>query len=748
MLRASRATSQPLRPPGADLSSEFAGSTSSPVAGPSDPSRRSPRRAGSGGRVSYYAVVVRRSSPRGGAAARWARYGLGLLIALAIGVAVPIRASAHSVLVTSQPASGAQLGTTPGTVVLDFSSPLNAPLSAATVTDPLGHPTTARPTTATEIRVNLVTNAPGQYRVEWTSVSLVDGHTLHGTFGFTVLARGLAAALATSQGGLSAGDVGLALARWVEDAALLLAIGMLLVRWLGRRDPALAWARPRLLLPLVVAVAAGVSVISAESLTASGGSLSGAISYFEAGPTGVARLARVVLEVYAVAAVAGGARIVWPAVAAPVIALAAAGHGAGAQPAWWGVGVDAVHLVAAGAWAGGIVALATVRPPAGWRTEGRALLTRFTPWALIAFGTTVSFGALQALQDVGALDALTGSEYGRVLLVKVGLVGLMLPFSVVAWRLRRPRPRVEGGIAIVVVGAAALLASFPLPVSRLAAAAPVQSPTVVAGLPSGSELTLGEHAGSVLVGLTVDPATPGTNRLLVYTESLRGDDASAALQVSAAVDASTLALGTCGSACHQASATLRGGEMVTVHVAGSEGGTATFALPALPLASGSALLSTAQARMDGLRSYTEHETLTSGGPIITADYTAVAPDRLSWGVDNRSTTIWIGTTQYSRDTPSAPWVTQSAGLTPAVPSYVWDSFSPYVGVHTVGSAVVDGVPSTMVSFFWSSSATPVWFKLWIDSGGLVHRAEMRGPGHFMNETFTNFNAPLAIAAPR
>jgi hypothetical protein len=43
---------------------------------------------------------------------------------------------------------------------------------------------------------------------------------------------------------------------------------------------------------------------------------------------------------------------------------------------------------------------------------------------------------------------------------------------------------------------------------------------------------------------------------------------------------------------------------------------------------------------------------------------------------------------------------------------------------------------------------PVWFRLWIDSGGLVHRAEMRAPGHFMDHRYYGFDAPIAIRPPK
>ena len=75
----------------------------------------------------------------------------------------------------------------------------------------------------------------------------------------------------------------------------------------------------------------------------------------------------------------------------------------------------------------GILALVILRPPGGWSgDEARRLLDRFSPAAIGAFGITVVFGFIQALQDVGRLSAIFSSPYGRVLGVKVIAVGLAM----------------------------------------------------------------------------------------------------------------------------------------------------------------------------------------------------------------------------------------------------------------------------------------------------------------------------------
>ncbi len=669
----------------------------------------------------------------------------GAVLALLAAVLLsPVDASAHAFLAASLPVDGAHLGLAPGAVVLDFSEPLNRKLSYASVADPEGRSVNARPVAAREIRVDLITNIPGQYLVRWMAVSANDGHTTSGTVTFTVDARGVGAAAAA--GGPSPGDFGLAVARWVEDAALLLAVGMLLISWLGRREPRLDWVRPRLRIPLVVACVAGCVVITTEALAATDGTVSGVIGYFSAGLTGVARVARVVLELWAILAVSVRARYLWPAVLAPLVALAASGHAVGNAPQWWGLTIDSVHLVAAGCWAGGIMAMATLRPPDGWRRGGIALLTRFTPWALGTFTITIGFGILQGVGNVGSVAALTGTAYGRVLLVKAGCVLLMIPLSLLAWRLRRPRLRIEGSVALAVVAAAALLASFPVP-SRAQAAGDGQ-PGANAGLPHGTQLTLADHAGEVLVGVTVTPAQPGLNQISLYLLPWDGAAAAGALAVNALVDQSAVRLQGCGDTCRETSVRLVGHESLTVDVAGITGGVAHFQIPSLPTSDAGSLWRTALSRMSTLHSYTMHETLTGGGATtVISNYIAVAPDRVAWTENNGAGTVAIGTNRYDRQQAGAPWVLEAGSVVIPEPRFVWDAFSPYVGERALGTETIDGTPTTIVGFFGSTPGTPVWFRLWIDATGQVRRAEMRAQGHFMDETFHDFNSPLTINPP-
>ena len=327
--------------------------------------------------------------------------------------------------------------------------------------------------------------------------------------------------------------------KWIEALALLFLAGQVLVSRLARREPQLAWVKPGFH-AASVALSAGLVVVWAQATVGSGGhSLPDYLAYFDAGLSGAALIARLVLEALTLLAVVRGWRTLLPLfLGATLVLLAAAGHAAGVQPAWLGIGTRRCAPHRGGALgrrhrrAGGWSA------PRGWRSaDARRLLGRFTPVALAAFGTTVVAGGLEAILQLGSLQSLFGTDYGRVLLAKMALVACMLPLSLMAWRLGRPHVRIEASIAICVVGAAALLASFPAPpttAEQQAAESAAVDPT--AGLPAAGELTMAGPAGSVLVGLSLSPGLPGPNRATVYVLPITGSAAAQALLANISVN--------------------------------------------------------------------------------------------------------------------------------------------------------------------------------------------------------------------
>ncbi|MCF6522127.1 copper resistance protein CopC [Streptomyces sp. JJ36] len=88
------------------------------------------------------------------------------------------------------------------------------------------------------------------------------------------------------------------------------------------------------------------------------------------------------------------------------------------------VPVDILHLLAVAAWLGGLATLLTgLRTPPG---PPRAAVLRFSTVALGSVGVLAATGLYQSWRQVGSQAALTGTDYGRLLLVKAALVGVLL----------------------------------------------------------------------------------------------------------------------------------------------------------------------------------------------------------------------------------------------------------------------------------------------------------------------------------
>jgi putative copper export protein len=244
-------------------------------------------------------------------------------------------------------------------------------------------------------------------------------------------------------------DLAIAAWRWLEYAGLLGFIGVVVVRRLAGMPPALRWARVSMQPALAAAFTGGVGVLIGESL--------------QSGHLVSEVIVRVAAEGIALALCVYVHRLVVPPAIFAVLALPFASH-AVVDPSGGAIFIDAFHILSAGAWAGGILVLATVRPPDGWRgEEGGALLARFGPVAFLAFTATALSGALRAAEVLGSASYLFSTPYGLVLAAKTAGVLVMIAMSAVGWSRGWRFTRWEGVVVLFVLAATAVLAAFPVP---------------------------------------------------------------------------------------------------------------------------------------------------------------------------------------------------------------------------------------------------------------------------------------------
>lgn len=375
--------------------------------------------------------------------------------------------------------------------------------------------------------------ARGVYTVSWKVLSAVDGHASDGSFAFGV--RASPAGVAASAGATASRSSGFEVfARWVFLLGALALIGGTVAgvaRFGGSSGSDLALAAAGW------ATAAVGLVLLAEAQRVSAGSSIGELlgsSVGEALLWRAAALAAAGLALLAAWRLPGSRRPALLAAALAglglVVAHVEAGHAAaGGWPATVAISVQVVHFAAAGVWFGGLAALLLGfrGAAAGAREEA---VRRFATIALAALVVVAATGVLRAVDELPSWGALLDSGYGRAVLAKLVLLALIVAIAARNRPGRAPvgpgglgalrrRSRVELGVAVVAIAAAALLGTLAPP-----GAAP-------AG-PAGLSASGADFGTTTRVELTTASDEPGPNLFTVRVEDYDSGEAVAADAVS------------------------------------------------------------------------------------------------------------------------------------------------------------------------------------------------------------------------
>jgi copper transport protein len=234
---------------------------------------------------------------------------------------------------------------------------------------------------------------------------------------------------------------------------------------------------------------------------------------------------------------------------------AVAGHAGTGSQVPLALSADIAHLSAMAIWLGGLVALSTVLW--GPATDGRELMDTVSRFSKIAFGCVcvlVVTGSYQLWRQVGTLPALTGTAYGRLLLIKLGGIVALFGLGGFArtWidRYAEPLRRARGsgidrqalGLLRRSVGAEVGIGASVLAVTAvLVSAAPART-AFTAPVSRGIAFDTHGPNGTGTVDVVVDPAKVGANAVHVSVLGPNGE-LEAVPEVKAAIVLPARALG-------------------------------------------------------------------------------------------------------------------------------------------------------------------------------------------------------------
>jgi copper transport protein len=483
-----------------------------------------------------------------------------LLAAFAVAAALSPAASAHAVLLETQPGNDVVVPESPDQVLLRFNEPVDTSLGSLRVFDGQGRQVddgeVIRPS-APEVAVGIDSELePGTYTVAWRVVS-ADSDPISGAFVFHVLERGVAAAnvsIETLTGTSEAVDILFTTGRFFDLALLLLVVGGSAVLVVAL--PSAEWRVRRRLYGVLAALAGALALVALanillQGVAAGGLTLADAFSWDLFSSVLGTRYGEVILIQSALAATLALAALALRyseghdrrPLTALTLALSAgltltpsfSGHASTLNAL--GLASDVIHVVAAALWTGGLALILLGLLLAG---EHRWLLAmtcvpRFSTMAVVSVVALITAGIISAYLQVRTWSGLWETQYGLLLLAKIALLLPLLALG--AYNNRYAVPRCKSGIAsplerrrfLRTIGAELTIMVAVIGVTAvLINAEPARTELEMEAMASDEHgaMTEGEMAehgpfeGTVQLGameamVEVEPATPGSNSITI-----------------------------------------------------------------------------------------------------------------------------------------------------------------------------------------------------------------------------------------
>jgi copper transport protein len=488
---------------------------------------------------------------------RWRRIVV-LLLVLAYAASATRSASAHALLLRSNPAANATLASAPAQVELFFSEALQPGLSSISVLDSDGKSVDigdvrVDPSDPTRMTVSLHSLVDGVYTVSWKALSATDGHLTTGSFPFAVGSGNSAALAAAPTTNSSQLPLSALVSKWLLLAALALLVGkapLISLVW----SPSMAKAgdvipeevrEPPVWLRITQLAVIGLLVGQALNLLSEAGQATGAeLALPWAHQTGIILtgtrlglfwLARFALSLFIFWLVQSPRHpwkewAVFGAGLALLLTLSATSHAAVVSMVSVPVFSDWLHVTGMSFWLGGLVFFVTglrrLRPldPA-LRTRLTSLsMSRFSLMALVSVGVIGVTGLYAASLRVGSLQALYTSIYGEALLLKQVFVVLLLSLAAANLlfftpRLKRsrlrgePNPSLTSRFTRVVMAEVALGAFLLASVTLLTYLPPARIVVPSSGLKAA------KNADDLHLKLEITPGYVGQNSFVLQLTS-------------------------------------------------------------------------------------------------------------------------------------------------------------------------------------------------------------------------------------
>ncbi|MFK0171235.1 copper resistance CopC/CopD family protein [Streptomyces sp. NPDC090306] len=373
-------------------------------------------------------------------------------------------ASAHAALTGSDPQQGVVVAQAPDHVSLTFSEKVAMSDDSLRVLDPKGkHVESGKPVnvSGTTYSVRLLAGlADGTYTVTYQVVS-ADSHPVAGGYTFSVGAPSKTTVSAAGQevgGGVVGGLYGFG--RYMSYAGfIVMAGGAAFVLGCWRRGAGVRAVQRLVVSGWLTLTASTLGLLLLRGSYTSTGKvgdifdldLLGQVLQTKTGAALVSRLLLLAASALFIAVLFGaydkreddekqdltfGLAIGGTVVAAGLAASwAMAEHAStGLQPGI-AMPVDVLHLLAVATWLGGLTALlvALYRAPARTPVDVAAV-RRFSTVAFVSVVVLVATGTYQAWRQLGTWSALTGTAYGQLLMVKVGLVAVLVGIASISRR--------------------------------------------------------------------------------------------------------------------------------------------------------------------------------------------------------------------------------------------------------------------------------------------------------------------------